>query len=62
MNSLLDLKIPRGSIYTHTVQLYNPSRDKKIRIHRVGANDSSILEVIINTPTELGISSSIPSI
>lgn len=62
MNSLLDLKIPRGSVYTHTVQLYNPSRDKKIRIHRAGASDSDVLEIIINFPTELGIPSCSSSI
>lgn len=55
IHSLLDIEIPRGSEYSHTVTLYNPSKDKKIRIHRVGSSDDSIIELIINAPTELGL-------
>ena len=37
IEALNNIVIPRGSTYSKTITLYNPSKDKKIRIHRVGS-------------------------
>lgn len=46
LSSLLNIRIPRGGEYTHTISLFNPSWDKKLRIHSVGSLDNSILKVV----------------
>lgn len=57
---LLDEHIPRGGEYLHSVVLYNPSKDKKIVIHRVGGSDD--LDIFISAATEIGTFSGIPRI
>ena len=54
IEALNDIVIPRGSTYSKTITLYNPSKDKKIRIHRVGSYDDTVFEYIINAPSQLG--------
>lgn len=53
ISPLYDLQIPRGSEYHHTVYLYNPSADKKIRIYRIGSSDDDIT-LYVRAATELG--------
>lgn len=50
---LLDVHIPRGSEYHHSVVLYNPSDEKKILIHRVGQSDPDLI-LFISASTEIG--------
>lgn len=54
IEALNDIVIPRGSTYSKTVTLHNPSKDKKIRIHRVGSYDDTVFEYIINAPSDMG--------
>lgn len=57
---LLDEHVPRGGEYQHSVVLYNPNKDKKIVIHRVGGSDD--LDIFISAATEIGTFSGIPRI
>lgn len=50
---LLDVHVPRGSEYHHSVVLYNPSDEKKILIHRVGQSDPDLI-LYISASTEIG--------
>lgn len=53
LSALLDIRIPRGSEYHHTVYLYNPSREKKIRVYRVGSSDDDI-SLFVKVNNEMG--------
>ena len=55
VSSLLDITIPRGSEYSRAISFHNPSKDKKIRIHRIGSSDESALEVISHFTPESSI-------
>ncbi len=53
ISALYGIKIPRGSEYRHTVYLYNPSVEKKIRIYRIGSSDDDIT-LYVRAATEMG--------
>lgn len=57
---LLDVHVPRGSEYHHSVVLHNPSDEKKILIHRVGQSDPDLI-LYISASTEIGSSSPLSS-
>lgn len=52
---MMDINVPRGSEYSNTVSMYNPNKDKRIHIHRVGTSDDNHLDIMIAFHSEMGM-------